>query len=358
MKKPMNNINVCPVCNAEKNDEGIACNNCGYEFAFCEFFGSEAAYAFFKKDVAEYRTLYIKNICGNSRDRGSTLSVSGDRVAFYNAVANTVFTFYFGKDEPEIISDIKQVSLSGLYSVYLKNDGSLISAGDNESGQRRLDDLDNIVFVETTPKCTYAVRKDGTVAVRGISALREEVEKWTDIKSISCEEEYAIGIKYDGSTVYAATARSYIRNRLEAVSGFGNVIKVETDAYYMLALHADGTASYVGENNSIKTAVEGWSGICDIVADGQYAVGLTSDGQIKTAGDYSPLIDFGRKEAGEWSDMAFIAEGRSVIAGITRTGELKMAGLADNKSFVGAFNNLFYRELVKNKDTQAPTQGI
>lgn len=354
----MSNINVCPVCNAEKMEEGIVCNNCGYEYAFCEFFASKAAYAFFKKDVAEHKVLYIKKICDNSRDTGSTLSVSGDRVAFHNAQTNTVFTFSFGKDMPEIMQDIKQVSLSGLYSVYLKTDGSVLSSGDNESGQRRLDDLENIVFVETTPQCTYAVRRDGTVAVRGISALREEVEGWTDIKSVSCEEEYAIGIKNDGGVVYTATARSQLKNRLSDVAALENVVKVETDAYYMLALHGDGTVSYIGENDGVKTAVEGWMDICDIVADGQYAVGLTADGQIKTAGDYSPLIDFGRKEAGEWSDMAFISEGRSVIAGITRTGELKMAGLAGDRGFTEAFNNLFYDELVKNKSTAAEKSGI
>ena len=53
---------------------------------------------------------------------------------------------------------------------------------------------------------------------------------------------------------------------------------------------------------------------------------MTWDGDVLLAGKESVFIDFGRKEAKQWKNVVFIAAGRSVIAGLTANGELKIVG--------------------------------
>ena len=324
----MDNINyVCPVCNSVRTDNSsIACKKCGCGYAFCEFFGGEKAYQTWKMMVEQHKSAYVGALCKESREIGSSLAVSGDRICFYDAQEKRAVTFRFGSAQPEITERVKQVSLSGLYRVFLHTDGALSSSGDDESGQRRLNDLKDIVYVSTAPKCTYAVKADGTVAVRGATAFKSQVEKWTDIKSIASEEGYVVALKADGRVVYAAPEGSSMERHLASTAEWKNVRKLATSAHYMLALHADGSVSYAGGPGTERSKVSEWKNIQDIAADGQYAVGLSADGRVLLAGDYTQLIDFGRKEAGSWTDMVFVAAGRSVIAGVSATGELRMVG--------------------------------
>lgn len=315
---------TCPVCNTEKTGDGTVCAKCGFEGAYYTLFSGEKAYNTWKALVESRKGEFVGDYYTKSRENGSELVVTSDRVCFFDAEKSKAVIVEFNNNEPLVLSDVKKVALSGLYRVWLNSNGTLGSSGDNESDQRRLGSLIEIINVGATPKCTYAVRADGTVTSRGATSLKDEISSWTDIKSVCCAE-HVIGIKNDNTVVCASQEGTLFSSYASMLKSWKNVKKVASTDYYAIALCNDGTVLYAGADDK-KAQCTNWKDIVDIAADGQYAVGLTKDGDVLLAGDSSSIIDFGRSEAANWKDMVFIAAGRSLIAGLSNKGELKIVG--------------------------------
>ena len=344
---------TCSVCGSEQIGESFACANCGFAGAYYTLFSGNKAYSMWEELVDKHKSKYRERFYRDNYNKGGRLLVTGDKVVFYDALSHKAVVAKFNNDKPEIIEDVYQVSLSALYYVWIYRNKTMGSSGDDESGQRRVGDLLEITCTDATPKCTYALRTDGTITTRGATVLSDQLSKWTNIKSLA-ETNYVncanhvIGIKNDGTVVCAVEDGSLFKTYVAQIESWMNVKKVVTTDYYALALHTDGTVSYAGANDE-KAKVAEWQNISDIAADGQYAIGLTMSGQVLLAGDKSPLVDFGRSEASSWNKILYIATGRSVIAALTIGGDLKVVGnVSVGDGFETNFKDTVYSVLTNN----------
>lgn len=317
---------ICPVCGTPRQDpNSFFCVKCGCAGAYFTLFSGEKAYNLWNSAIEQHKHKFAARLYADSRDKGSSLHVTGDRICFHNAATHETITARFTDTRATAQSNVNQISLCGLYRVWINADGTLSSSGDDEAGQRKLSDLTGAVAVATAPNCTYVVHKDGTVTDRGNRPFASQVERWRDIKSVAANQFHVVGVKNNGTVVHAEAHNSSIRTFASVMDGWSGVKSVAVGEHYVLALHENGTVSYAGAQDE-RSAAANWTNIAAVAADSQYAIGLTWDGDVLLAGKESVFIDFGRKEAKQWKNVVFIAAGRSVIAGLTANGELKIVG--------------------------------
>ena len=347
----MSNSNpTCPICNAERTSANNACSNCGFDGAYYTLFSGENAYNLWKTLVIAKKEQYERGYYEKSCKAGSQLHITSDRIGFFDAEQSKAIILEFNNNEPLLLENVKQISLSKLYRVWLNSNGTVGSAGDGQAGQRRLGNLFEITHVATAPECTYAIHTDGTVTAYGATALRDTISEWTDMKALCCAEhtDHVLGLKRNGTVLCAVQEGALFNAYAPVVSTWKNVKKLATTDYYAVALCNDGSVLYAGADDE-KAQCNHWKDIVDIAADGQYVIGLTKDGTVLLTGSpTSPLLDFGRSEAASWKNMLFIATGRSLIAGLSNTGELKIVGnITKNDSIASNFKNAVETKLKK-----------
>ncbi len=336
----MSQNKICPVCKRTSNSDGLRCEHCGTEAAFCTLFSGETAYNEWLKLINLKKGEIFGSLSSELPKNGSRLSVSLDNIVFCNNKTNKAIVLRFGLTTPTVYENIRQVALSRLYTVFLRTDGTVFAEGDDEYGQCRLSDLKNIVYIASSPRCTYAVSSDGTVTPRGITAFGDTISAWTDIKSVACTNECIVGLKADGTVCAAAVKDSRIEKYVSAVNSWNNVIKVDIGDKYIVALTNNGQILYSGEDDR-KSDCTRFVNCIDIAADDSYVIGLSADGRVHLAGTPSKYSDYNRIEAAKWENMYFIscAYGKQIIAGLTASGELKIIGnVTDSKEISSAFS--------------------
>jgi hypothetical protein len=104
------------------------------------------------------------------------------------------------------------------------------------------------------------------------------------------------------------------------------VIRVAAARNYIVALRRDGTVAFFGKKRDPKREVEQWKDIATIDAEYQYVVGVTRQGQVVLAGQKNDLTDMGRSEAAQWKNIVAVACSRAGIGGLSLDGTLHLAG--------------------------------
>ncbi len=179
---------------------------------------------------------------------------AGDSTDSYASVNNYVLTGY-----PEDIGDyladsvipgvdtwqdIKAIAAGDIFSIGLKNDGTVVGAGVAHASK-------------------YSYSRDDFYPVLGW-AWPIEVSSWTNIKAISVGAGHVVGLKEDGTVVAAGDGAAYS--------------------------NAD------GNNQVVK-----WKNISAVAAGGGFTVGLKTDGTIVGAGSVSQLQYY--VYALDWTDI-------------------------------------------------------
>ncbi len=341
----MSQNRICPVCKRTSASETLRCEHCSASLAFCTLFSGENAYKAWLESINLKKAEIFGKLSSELVSNGSRLSISSDNIAFCNNKTHKAVVLRFGYTSPSVYENIKQISLSKLYTVFLRTDGTLFAEGEGEYGQTRVYDLKNIVSVATAPYCTYAVSADGRVTARGISPFSEVLDSWNDIRSIVCTNECIIGIRNNGSVCATATNDSPLAEYTAQASKWTDVTKVEIGEDYIIALTKNGKVLYSGEAGT-KSACTNFNHCVDIAADNNYVIGLSASGKVSLAGTTSKFTDFGRIEANGWDNMYFIAGGKYLIAGLTASGELKLAGNITDKADVSSVFSTNYRNSV------------
>ena len=233
---------------------------------------------------------------------------TGENVADWG-YANWVVSSFGVSGVPVGLTNAVAVAGGSLFSLALKNDGSVIAWGNNSFGQTNVPGgLSNMVAIAADGFASIALKQDGTVVAWGNNA------NGTTNVPVSLSNVVAIAanlaLKADG-TVVAWGTNYNVPNGLSnmvAISGgnlalknngtvvawgndsFGqtnvpvgltNVVAIAAGADFNLALKNDGTVIAWGHNNYGQTNLPvGLSNVVMIAAGGAYSLALRSDGTL------------------------------------------------------------------------------
>lgn len=93
-------------------------------------------------------------------------------------------------------------------TIGLRNNGTVVVAGNNDSGQCNTDTWTNVIDIAMGTRHAVGLKSDGTVVATGDNGYGQcEVGGWTDIVQISASAYETVGITYDGRIV--STGNSY-----------------------------------------------------------------------------------------------------------------------------------------------------
>lgn len=137
-------------------------------------------------------------------------------------------------------------------------------------------------------------------------------------KTIGVGGGYAIGLKTDGTVVWAGKKRD---GRCD-VSGWTGIVAIATGGNHTVGLKADGTVVAVGENDDGQCDVSYWTDIVAITAGYNYTIGLKADGTVvAVGGDY----DIPRGVL-DWTDIVAIDANSERAVGLKTDGTVVLAG--------------------------------
>ena len=236
--------------------------------------------------------------------------------------------------KPYFISQKPYIAAGYNYTIGLKNDGTLISAGSNDSGQCDVSDWKDIVAVSAGNRHTVGLKSDGTVVAAGSNNYGEcNIEDWKDIKQISAGHCYTVGLKNDG-TVIATGSGEYGKC---GVTSWKDIVSISAGFTHTVGLKSDGTVVAVGENDYGQCDVSNWKDIIAISAGTNHTVGLKSDGTVVAAG----RNDDGQCDVSNWKDIVAISSGDCHTVGLKSDGTVVAAGRNDDgQCNVKSWNNI------------------
>ena len=171
------------------------------------------------------------------------------------------------------------------HAIGLRSDGTVVAAGDNDSGQCNVSDWKNIVAITTDPSHTVGLCSNGAVVAVGNNDNGQcNVNSWEDIVAVSAGAGGTIGLRSDGTVVTAG-----INSSIYDVSGWTDIIAISAGLSHIVGLRSDGTVVATGENHSGeydsgKCNVGTWRDIVAVAAGGGHTVGLRSDGSVVATG--------------------------------------------------------------------------
>jgi hypothetical protein len=178
------------------------------------------------------------------------------------------------------------------------------------------------------------LNSDGTVrAVVGRDSACD-VSEWEDVVSIRMSNQYAFGLKRDG-TVYV-TRYSGVEDELPAVSQWSDVIKIELGSHGIFGITSEGTVLMAGDNDNNQADVSGWTDIVAVSSGYDYTLGLKADGTVVATGDTAR----GRCDVEDWTDVTAVYATTSNSYGLTLAGRVLVTGSFGKKETIEAWTDV------------------
>ena len=221
------------------------------------------------------------------------------------------------------------ISTGVSFIVGIKEDGTVVAAGDNEYGQCDVSSWNNIIAVSAGAYHTVGLKADGTVVAVGNNEDGQcQVYQWNNIVAISAGDNHTVGLKADGTVV----ACGGNRHGQCDVSDWSDIIAVSAGDEKTMGLKADGTVEAIGINDyNEQSKISTWTDIVQISAGGEDTIGLKSNGRVVAAGYNSS----GACNIESWNDIIAIDCGNQRTIGIKTDGSVLLVGGYDDDNFLG-----------------------
>ena len=148
------------------------------------------------------------------------------------------------------LTERNAVSSSGMHTVTIQADGTVMATGINGDGQCNVDDWTDIASVSAGYFFTVGLRSDGSVVATGYNGDLNgnhggqcDVDNWTGIVAVSAGANHTVGLRYDG-TVVATGSNDYGECDLD---GWTDIVSVSAGVYRTSGVQADGTTVVAGK---------------------------------------------------------------------------------------------------------------
>ena len=226
---------------------------------------------------------------------------------------------------------------AGVHTAGLKDDGTVIAVGPNEDGQCNVSTWKNVVSIDAGYYFTVGLKADGTVVAEGYNEAGQcEVSGWSDIVAISAGGDHTVGLKSDGTVVAAGdnydgqcgTAEEQdiivVAQKEKPIDDaeWRDMIAISAGQLHTVGLRTDGKVLAIGNNEYGQCDVSDWKDIVDISAGGGHTVGLRADGTVVAVG----WNDNGQCDVSDWTDIVAIAAGAAQTIGLKSDGTVVAVG--------------------------------
>lgn len=218
--------------------------------------------------------------------------------------------------------DVVQVSAYSSWAMGLKNDGTVVLAGNSSLSEA--ENWEDIVMIAAGDSHAVGLHSDGTVECVGSSSACE-VTEWTDINKVYAGKDITVGVATDGTTKVSGDFSSS-----SSVAGLTGIKDVSFSDDSIIIVKNDGTVSCyaTGTNATVNTA--SWTGVSKAVVGDGFAAAL-SGGNVMYVGDDEDV----KEEVESWSNVKYLAANGDTLVAVTSSGSLIGAG--DNSN--GVYQN-------------------
>jgi hypothetical protein len=216
-------------------------------------------------------------------------------------------------------TNIDQVAAGWGHTVGRKDDNSVVAVGTNGWGQCNVSTWGNITQVDAGHVQTVGLKGDGTVVAVGRNSEGQcNVGNWTSITQVDVGGWHTVGLK-DDDTVVAVGWNVYGQRN---VTGWTNITQVAAGWGHTVGLKYDGTVVAVGSNGYGQCNVTDWTNIDQVAAGGYHTVGLKSDGTVVAVG----YNNSEQCNVGNWTDITQVAAGDYHTVGLKTDGTVVAVG--------------------------------
>ena len=205
--------------------------------------------------------------------------------------------------------------------VGLKNDVTVVAAGDNSFGQCNVSNWKNVIAISARSNQTVALLSDGTVVETGArygDADVSMVRNWKDMISISCGDNHIIALRKNGKPFGCGANQ---KGQCDVLP-WNNIIDIAAGYYHTLGLRKDGTVVAVGDNKHRECDVSEWTNIKAIAVGPTHSVGVHSDGTVIATGKN----DYGECNVENWSQIIAVKACQRYTMGLRSDGTVILTG--------------------------------
>lgn len=221
--------------------------------------------------------------------------------------------------EPSYIPKDTTISAGAYYTVALKSDGTVVTAGNNYYDQRDVDNWIDIVSVQAGDWHTVGLKADGTVVAEGGNYRGQcNVSDWENIVAISAGGSHTVGLKADGTVIAVGSNKQGQCN----ISNWTDIVAISAGYEHTVGLKSDGTVVATGNTEYGRCDVSQWTNIIAISAGGRHTVGLKSDGTVIAVGDSY----YGQCDVFGWRNIVAISAGLYQTVGLRADGTVVARG--------------------------------
>ena len=221
------------------------------------------------------------------------------------------------------------IAAGSIHNVGLRTNGTVISAGHDQYGQRRLSDWQDITFVAANKSATIGVKADGSALFAGQMTGSEAVSGWGNVYMVAMGGDFAAALLNDGTVTATSGAPAEI-------ASWSDIVWLAAGESFVIGLKSDSTV--VASNGAPD--VSGWKGMVKIAAGADRAAAITTEGKIVATVDTaafdanSDYVDVSVGQAG----MAAVRQDGSVVAAIEAQPNNDPLIPADSKDIIAVSN--------------------
>ena len=240
------------------------------------------------------------------------------------------------------------IAAGSIHNVGLRTNGTIVSGGHDQYGQRRTSNWTDIVFVAANKSATIGVKADGSALFAGEMTGSEAVSGWSNVYMAAMGGDFAVALLNDGTVTGTSGAPD--------VSAWSDMVKIAAGADRAAGITAEGklvasisTAAF--DANSDYVAVDvGAAGLVAVRADGSVVAAM------EVEADNDPLVYADSKDITAVKNAVSVAVGDTHAVVMDRTGYAYAYGKnTDLQCDVGTFN---LRPYVENVNGANYIRGI
>ena len=231
--------------------------------------------------------------------------------------------------ETDAWGGIVSISCGVTHVLALRDDGSVVAAGNNVGGCCAVDTWQNIKAIVAKKYHSLGLTEDGRVLFAGWNTSGQgDVEEWGRIRLLRAADGYTVGVDQDGQIWAAGKSLPFDPSALGGE--WRDLIDLQLSDHHMVGLRRDGRVVAVGDDTYMKNASDGRGGLCSqswrdvreiAVGDG-YTVGLCYGGRVLAEG----ACDLGQCRVDEWRRVVSVRCGKTHTVGLCADGTVLSAG--------------------------------